>query len=688
MRALTLPGCTTKPLGSYLKSLGVLRLVSEQADSEARAFWDGDTLQLLTRLRGDDIATFFLHAYSPTPILAPWNAGSGFYEKDRRVGIDAIASSTDPRFEGYRTAIALLRELPEVRGGKAEKHEEDERRTAILRHCRNCLSDRAVEWLDAAVGIESDGSRAFAPILGTGGNEGRLDYTNNFMERLAALLIAPDRKTDVRGLLDNALFGNPTGALQAGAAGQYDPGRAGGANQGEGIECEARTNPWNLILSLEGAVVWASGLYRRHGVAYRSFLCSPFTVAASRIGYGSASRDDDARAEIWAPVWSKRALYSEIRVLFREGRATVDGRPATNGLRFAEAATSLGVDRGIHSFIRYSLLKRRGDSYVALPAGEFPAGYRSESDLIREFESLMARLDREKLAPSCDSLRRRIDSAIYEVLLRGGHARDLMAALGRLLRRLAVCGRSVGLFGEVRLKAVRWLKACEYEGVAEVRIAAALASIWDRDVGSIRKNLSPGSPAFAWTGRALPERLASVLMRRLQAGMATECKYNPLGGTCLLHPGDVTLFIEASVDDALIEDLLFAFTCLDWAGFQTPRVRTAEVLPVYAALKHLFLPGAVAVDGEPKALRSDSRVVTLLASGRSAGVKDAAEVALYRLRAAGLKPIRVPYYGSAEQGRRMAAALLIPVMAGRALSAPVFEEAVVVKEEMGSLKDE
>lgn len=680
MHELTLAGCTTKPLGSYLKSLGVLRLVSEQADPEARALWDRDTLQLRTRLTEDELAGFFLRTYSPTPILAPWNGGSGFYQKDRRIGIDAIAASTDSRFEDYRTAIALLRELPEIRRGKAEKNEEEERRTAILQYCRNFLPDRAVEWLDAAVGIESNGSRAFAPVLGTGGNEGRLDYTNNFMERLAALLIMPDKKTDVCGLLQNALFAAPTDALQPGASGQYDPGRAGGANQGQGIDCEAPTNPWNFILSLEGAVAWASGLYRRHGVSYRSFLCSPFTVVKTTTGYGSASAGDDARAEIWAPIWSRPARFAEIKVLLREGRATVDGRPATNGLQFAEAATSLGIDRGIRSFVRYSLLRRRGDSYVALPAGEFPAGYRSESDLIREFESLIAPLAPDKLLPGCDSLRRRIDSAIYEVLLRGGHIQELMVALGRLLRKLGACGRSFDPPRAVRLQACRWLDGCGYEATPEVRIAAAFASIWDRDVGPIRTNLFPGSAGYAWTGRDLPDRLIGVLERRLHAGTAAECENNPLGGACRLHPGDATLFIEASVDDTLIEDLLFAFTCLDWAGFKAPYVSAAEVLPVYAALKHLFLPGEIKVNGESKRLRADPRVATLLASGRPGAVADAAKQALSRLRVAGLQPIDVPYHGGAVLGRRMAASLLIPVIGGRVLSAPVLE-----KEEVESL---
>ena len=241
-----------------------------------------------------------------------------------------------------------------------------------------------MEWLDAAVGISAEDERTFAPILGTGGNEGRLDYTNNLMEYLAELLIAPDGKIPVEALLRNALFGTATGGLQPSAVGQYDPGRAGGFNQGQGVEtADIPSNPWNFVLTLEGAVAWAAGLYRRQGVAFRSFLCSPFTVRSTPVGYGSAAAKDKeaARAEIWAPIWERRATYAELKTLLREGRASVDGKPAQNGLEFAEAACMLGVDRGITGFLRYNLLKRRGDSYIALPVGSFeverPVGERS-----------------------------------------------------------------------------------------------------------------------------------------------------------------------------------------------------------------------------------------------------------------------------------------------------------------------
>ena len=227
----------------------------------------------------------------------------------------------------------------------------------------------------------------------------------------------------MEALLWNALFGSATVGLQPGAVGQYDPGRAGGFNQGQGVEtADFPSNPWNFVLTLEGAVAWAAGLYRRQGIAFRSFLCSPFTVKSTPVGYGSAAAKDadSARAEIWAPIWERRATYADLKTLLREGRASVDGRPAQNGLEFAEAACMLGVDRGIAGFMRFSLLKRRGDSYIALPVGRFEVKNRSESDLVRELNAVLEAVDRQTKSPPAEfaSLRRQVEEGMYNVLLR------------------------------------------------------------------------------------------------------------------------------------------------------------------------------------------------------------------------------------------------------------------------------
>lgn len=647
----------------------MLRLVSDQVDNTATGYWDRDTdtFFLESSLNRDALLAFLLTGYSPTPILAPWNAGSGFYEKDRKVGIDAIASSVDSRFTEYRSSIEIIRNMPQINAGRAEKSEEDNRRALILRACRNLLSDRAVEWIDATVGISASGDRAFAPVLGTGGNEGRLDYTNNFMERLATLLIAPDPKSPVRDLLSNAIFAIPAGGFEDGAAGQFDPGKAGGPNQGQGIEQKSPVNPWDLVLTLEGAVAWASGLYRRQGVSYRSFLCSPFTVNATPVGYGSATAKDDARAEIWVPLWPEPTSYAEIKVLLREGRADVSGRPAKTGMQFAEAVCSLGVDRGIDRFVRYSLLKRRGDSYVALPSGVFKAGYRSSADRVRQMEALLSSL---QVPETCANLKRSVESAMFEALLHDTpeRMRTLMVALGRLLQRLVtVAGLA---FPRASFDATAWLAACGAGGSVEVRIAAALASVFDSDTGSVRENLQTGVKTFAWTGRSLVDRLVAVLERRLLTATARDAKKNPCGGACEIHPGDITLFLEGSIDDILIEDLFFAFSTLNWKDFPGVSGETGESLPLFQLLKMNFMPGAVTANGEGRAIKADARIIPLL---RADNISEAASVAKHRLRVAGMAPLDVQFLGGLD-GTRLAAALLIPVRAGKRFGSAVLHQ--------------
>ena len=78
MHELELRGCSPDPLMSYLKALGVFRLVSEQVDGNARAYWKHDAFYLRSALDRDALTDFFLNEYMPTPIVSPWNGGSGF----------------------------------------------------------------------------------------------------------------------------------------------------------------------------------------------------------------------------------------------------------------------------------------------------------------------------------------------------------------------------------------------------------------------------------------------------------------------------------------------------------------------------------------------------------------------------------------------------------------------------------
>jgi len=124
----------------------------------------------------------------------------------------------------------------------------------------------------------------------------------------------------------------------------------------------------------------------------------------------------------------------------------------------------------------------------------------------------------------------------------------------------------------------------------------------------------------------------------------------------------------------LIEDLLFAFATLDWTNFEAPLapepISRREVLPVYAVMKHLFLPGEIRRGPEPKRLRADPRIVSLLRAGR---IEQAAQIAVNRLRVAGFRPLDVDYIGGMDAGR-LAASLLVPVWQGKALGAGIFHD--------------
>ena len=137
MNELILDGCTPEPLMGYLKALGVLRLVSEQMDSDARGCWRDSVFVLETTLDRDGLVKFFLEQYSPTPLLAPWNGGSGFYIKldlDKFLdtegkeiefkgreavdGINAVEASDSERLDRYRGQI---RETKQALAALAEK---------------------------------------------------------------------------------------------------------------------------------------------------------------------------------------------------------------------------------------------------------------------------------------------------------------------------------------------------------------------------------------------------------------------------------------------------------------------------------------------------------------------------------------------------------------------------------------
>src|SRR5690606_22287281 len=141
--------------------------------------------------------------------------------------------------------------------------------------------------------LTQDGVR-YPPLLGTGGNDGRLDFTNNFMQRLTEIFDPETGEPQERAdrLLGNSLFGEVVSGLSDNAIGQFGPAAAGGANASSGFTAKALVNPWDFVLMLEGAMLFAAASVKRLGSSQSGQLVYPFSVRTTGTGYGSASGAD------------------------------------------------------------------------------------------------------------------------------------------------------------------------------------------------------------------------------------------------------------------------------------------------------------------------------------------------------------------------------------------------------------
>jgi CRISPR-associated protein Csx17 len=505
-----LGGCRPTPLASYLKALGILRLVAEQKDPAARGWWQADRFRLRTALDRDGLMRFFLEEYRPTPIIAPWNGGSGFYfrerkskEKDPETGkrsklgvrdepttatrtLSAVEQSACKRLSAYRNAISKARALiGELELTAAPSDEQKEHLFGLL---RSHADEEVLAWLDTAAALLPDGAK-YPPLLGTGGNDGNLDFSTNFHQRITQLFDLESGQPTAASAerLESALLGNLPASVDDAAIGQFAPAAGGGLNNSTGFWGGARVNAWDFVLNLEGALAFAGGVSRRLDGAGGAFLSYPFTFRAAASGFGSASLDElaDTRGELWIPIWRRPTTFGELRSLFREGRLSLGARPVRDGLDAARAVGSLASDRRIAAFERYGFLKRFGKSYLATPLGRRlvehnPAGeLLTDLDRGRWLENLRNKASSDDGSAALRSAVRSLEDAIFAILDRKPTPReiqDLLISLGRAARCIAQRPKlHESLHPPPRLSA-DWIAAAD-DGSSEFRLALALAGL-------------------------------------------------------------------------------------------------------------------------------------------------------------------------------------------------------------------
>ncbi|MGC2238223.1 MAG: type I-U CRISPR-associated protein Csx17 [Pyrinomonadaceae bacterium] len=793
---ILLRGCAPEPLIHYLKALGVMRLVAEQLDKNVRGAWTADGFLLETTATEDDLIDFFLNKYEPTPIVAPWNGGSGFYDGDDTSGIDAILSTKNDRIKNYRETINQIFALPELpsvtnltlndflhrieteiekspnKDGKevqtwqetvdkirdvlrklnstarqevsslelgtkripqideikssigqkeitkilsdllqplkklrtiTKKFERSSGKDIIVQACRNRLSEECVHWIDAAVVLSE--SNAESPLLGSGGNDGRTDFTKAFMLHLEKVLpdFLSEKLSDVKKnesidlaekRLRASLFaGNPV-KLENALIGQYHPAGYGGVNSSEGVSGNSFVNSWDYILGIEGALVLASATVRQLAAGARSKASFPFMARSSAIGYGTATKSEDTRGEIWLPLWSRSAAYTEIAQIFKEGRVQFrqSQKKVFSGFDFARAIADFGVDRGIDAFQRYVFANRVGKSFLATPVNVFQVEDRPLASLLFEFDRWLdnfrrATGDAKKTPPRFVRAAKNIEEASFKLCADGSEdsLREVFIALGMAEREISNGARfrDEKFLSPLTNLSTRWAKETKETThyFNEFQIAQALASVIDADgKNSLRENLesvkyndknrvlewSGNSTSAVWSTGNLAENLSNVLNRRsIDARKNGKNSHPPLDAKRFASLECVAAFLNDETDDERFEEYLFALSLINWqkAEQSEPRKATKAThnLPrIYALLKLLFLPEGKfkRKDREEIKIKHEPSIVPLLRAGR---IPDALEIAERRLKSSGVVPLTRDFYYPEEDSARLAAALLIPI---------------------------
>jgi len=476
---LRLSGCGSRPLIGYLKALGLLRAVSRQIDFSVRGRWDGTAFELRTTLSERGLSEFLRDDFRPSPVLSPWNGGSGFYPRKNTAAVTALAAiehAEAERFAAYRSLIADTRKiLSEF--GLVEKPADAEKE-ALVRALRARWTDEAIEWLDAAIVIAGN-SPAYPPLLGSGGNEGRYDFSCNYMQAIIGAFSSAE-------LLDAALFGSSAQLDRMALAhfqGDFSP-----TNSPAG-DASSLGNPWDLVLAVEGSLGLVGGAARRHADgAVGGMMTAPFTVRSTAAGYGAAVAGEKGRAELWLPLWDGWATYAEITNLIRESRAQVKSgrtlRAARSGLDFARAAGELGVARGINAFERYTILERSGQANLAVPAGRIDVGPRPSAAALAGIDRWLGSLLRFANGDNCPTgvarEIRRLERTCFQMAARGDQLSTVATVeqMGVVEGTLARSSTAIdsGLRPLRTAPAGPWIAAAA-DGSTEFAVAVSIASM-------------------------------------------------------------------------------------------------------------------------------------------------------------------------------------------------------------------
>lgn len=714
MHAHVLAGCSPTPLACYLKALGVLRVIAEQKDPEARGAWRDEAFVLITSLSWEELMSLLLVDYSPTPIFSPWGKDSGLYKDTKKV-VAALRQSTSRRFERFRQAIdqAFAIMQPMIDAYRTEKDKSSrqpkergrstfaELKESSLRQLRHAWRNGADRWMSAALAMSGDGSANYASLLGSGGNDGRLDFGYNAIGRINDLFDLGDdaarSRPAAREWLEQSLLGTCAPHMPKAKIGMMHPHGTGGPNSTTGPEGESFSNPWDFLLMLEGAINFQAGTSRVLDSTSFERVSFPFSVRSHATGDGVMTQHEEASGEEqWIPIWNRPISLPELQNLLIEGRAQLGASVARSPLDFARSVSRLGVARGITCFARYGYLQRNGQSCLAIPLGRIEVTARPVVRLLDDIDHWLdqnRRWARDKNAPARyrDAEHRLADAAFTAATRHESPMawQELLLAMTDIEKVQATgTGTKAGPIPRLRPD---WIHVVD-DGSPEVRLACALASAEAEcarknapNLGSLRHHFLPlrrsdrGNARFATdgngrlrhdtrvvaNGRDAIVDLIAVAARRLleseDSGRLFQLQTHP---SFAARVTDLACVFAGGVDLERVLGLARALMAVQWpaaiqAGVapRNPDSTSPTSLPPagWSAIRLTMLPWPLP---NGPSIGTDPAIVRRLAAGDAA---QAFTLARRRLLSRGII-VGLPVTAvSAAEARLWAASLLFPI---------------------------
>ncbi len=574
-------------------------------------------------------------------------------------------------------------------------------KASLLSDCRRSWRGLHADWLSAGIVLDENGEAEFPSLLGTGGNDGNLDFTNNAMQRLGDLFDlatdtgAPNQGTDE--LLQEALWGQLTNRLQAVSIGQFMPASGGGANTATGASGSPLINAWDFVLMLEGSIPFSARTTRRLDHLSKTKASAPFAVHSHAAGHASPGSEKDARGELWLPLWSQPATIRDVNALIGDARMQLGRHTICRPVDAARAIARLGVARGIGEFTRFGFLERNGQSTLAVPLGRIRVQHRPRATLVNDlagWSNALQRLARDSHAPArLIHAERRLADAIFAVLTHDDTPQRWQAVLETAVEIESLqVGETALRAGPIPMLQPDWIEAIN-DHTPEFRLALALGSSAagfskdDRPYDPIRHHwlpLEPGArrfqisdsrlandPRVVMSGRDPIGDLAAIVSRRLIEAQAKSHRVLPLQNAwgCSARLADLAQLIGGHVDLARVMTLGRALMALDWKRWHRQRFHERLSCPILAhdhpdeawlALRLACLPWPI---DDGLSIPVEASLVNRLVSGDAPA---AVRIARQRLSATG---IRLPFQSAladVETARLWAAALAFPISRGSA----------------------